>query len=65
METFKTIVTLVTSFFIGFGLWYMVFWFITMEPNLFIWGMWTKVTYLILSFVASSGFTETLFKDGL
>lgn len=65
MERFKFIVTLVTSLFIGFGLWFMVFWFLTMEPNLFIWEPWVKITYLILSFVATSGVSETLFKDRL
>jgi hypothetical protein len=63
METFKTIVGIVTSFFFGFGLWFLVFWFITMEPNLFIWGMWTKVTYLILSFLASAGFSREVLED--
>lgn len=42
------------SLIIGFGVWYLIFWFVSAESNLFIWGPWTKIFYLFLA-VNSTG----------
>lgn len=54
METIKLILLLLMSLIIGFGVWYLIFWFVSAESNLFIWGPWTKIFYLFLA-VNSTG----------
>ena len=55
MEIIKLLALLLICFVFGFGFWYLIFWFVTNESNLFLWGVWTKIFYLILSFSATSG----------
>jgi hypothetical protein len=43
------------SFIFGFGFWYLVFWFITNEPNLFMWNWIIKLIYLIFGAAATEG----------
>lgn len=54
METFKLIISLFLSLILGFGVWYLIFWFVSAEVNLFLWGPWTKIFYLFLGFSSSS-----------
>lgn len=54
METIKLILLLIISLILGFGVWYLIFWFVSTESNLFIWGTWTKIFYLFLG-VNSTG----------
>lgn len=54
METIKLILLLIISLILGFGIWYLIFWFVSAESNLFIWGTWTKIFYLFLA-VNSAG----------
>ena len=46
METVKFILILILSFILGFGFWYLVFWFISNESNLFLWHPIGKIVYL-------------------
>lgn len=50
---FRVFLGVLFSIIIGFGFWYLIFWFITAEQNLFIWSGWTKTFYLIASFTSS------------
>lgn len=51
----KSILLLIISVLFGFGIWYVIFWFVSNESNLFMWHWVTKIVYLILSFTASEG----------
>ena len=63
MATLKMLLTVVLSFIFGFGFWYLIFWFITAEVNLFLWSGWTKAAYLLMSFAAVSGTFDLITKD--
>ena len=54
METVKLIISRLLSLILGFGVWYLIFWFVSAESNLFIWGPWTKVFYLFLGFSSTT-----------
>jgi len=49
MTTLKKVIQLILAFGISLGFYYLAGWFISNEPNLFIWSMVGKVVYLILS----------------
>jgi hypothetical protein len=63
MELIKVIFLFTLGFVFGFGFWYLIFWFVSNEPNLFEWHWVTKIVYLILSFTSTSGIIEALIKD--
>jgi hypothetical protein len=63
MELIKNITILVLSFVVGFGLWYLIFWFVTSEPDLFTWHWGIKIFYLILAGSSSQGTFEVLIKN--
>jgi hypothetical protein len=63
MELIKVILLFALGFVFGFGFWYLIFWFVSNEPNLFMWHSVTKIVYLILSFTSTSGTIEALIKD--
>jgi hypothetical protein len=54
------IIAILISFIFGFGFWYMIFWFLTNEPNLFLWHFVTKLSYILLSFLAIGGILTNL-----
>jgi hypothetical protein len=58
MTLIKSIIALILSLTIGFGLWYLVIWFISAESNLLAWEPWTKAFYLFFGLSASSQFLE-------
>lgn len=62
MEAFKVIFLALVGIVFGFGFWYLIFWFITTEPNLFLWHWVTKTVYLLFAFAATSGITDALIK---
>jgi hypothetical protein len=49
MIILKKITELILTFLISFGFYYLIGWFISNEPNLFIWSIFGKIVYLILS----------------
>jgi len=63
MELIKFILITIFSIIVGFGLWYLIFWFITVEPNLFLWHWATKVIFLILSVGSSSNIVDGYLKN--
>lgn len=62
MELIKNILSLLISTAFGSGVWYLVFWFVSNEPNLFTWHWITKVVYLILAGSSAQGIFEALTK---
>jgi zinc transporter ZupT len=60
MEKFKVLLTLLLSLILAFGIWYIMFWFLLNESNMFMWSLFSKVIYIILSFVSASGIAENL-----
>lgn len=59
----KLILIILLSVFFGFWFWYLIFWFITNEPNLFLWHWVTKIIYILFSLGASQGIFEGLLKN--
>jgi hypothetical protein len=60
MEKFKVLGVLLLSLILGFGIWYIMFWFLLSESNMFMWPLFSKVIYILLSFVSASGIAENL-----
>jgi hypothetical protein len=60
MEKFKVLGVLLLSLILGFGIWYIMFWFLLNESNMFIWSTFSKVIYITLSFLSASGIAENL-----
>jgi hypothetical protein len=54
MEIIKLLLLLLLSLIYGFGVWYLIFWFVSAESNLFIWGPWTKVFYMFFGLILSN-----------
>lgn len=54
METIKYILVVTFSTLFGFGLWYLIFWFISNESNLFLWHPIGKIFYLIFGIASST-----------
>ncbi len=63
MNVLKIFGILLLSFVFSFSMWYLIFWFITAEDNLFIWSRWTKAAYLLLAFLTMTGITDETFKE--
>jgi hypothetical protein len=59
----KVILSALTAILFGFGFWYLIFWFVTTEPNLFLWHWGTKTVYLLFAFASASGISEALIKE--
>jgi hypothetical protein len=49
MTVLKKSTQLILAFAMAFGFYYLVGWFISNEPNLFVWTTLGKVAYLLLS----------------
>jgi hypothetical protein len=60
MGKFKVLLTLLLSLILAFGIWYIIFWFLLNESNMFIWSIFSKIIYIILSVIAASGIVENL-----
>jgi hypothetical protein len=60
MEKFKVLGVLLLSLILAFGIWYIIFLFLLNESNMFMWPLFSKVIYIILSFVSASGIAENL-----
>ncbi len=56
----KNILIILFSLTMGFGVWYLIIWFITLNVNPFEWGLITKLIYLILGYSSSEATREGL-----
>ena len=60
MEKFKVLGVLLLSLILAFGIWYIIFLFLLNESNMFMWPLFSKVIYILLSFASASGIAENL-----
>jgi hypothetical protein len=60
LEVIKVISILLFGILLSFGGWYLIFWFLTGESDLFVWFWWVKLLYLIFSFSSLSSLFEFL-----
>lgn len=60
METIRKVFIILFSLTIGFGLWYLIFFFVSCERNAFIWTTGTKIFYVILSILTSESMLKNL-----
>jgi len=60
LEVIKAISILLFGILSSFGGWYLIFWFLTGESDLFVWFWWVKLLYLIFSFSSLSSLFEFL-----
>jgi len=63
MNMFKLLLFVCLSFIFGFGIWYLIFWFFTNEPNLFVWHWVTKTLFLMFSFSSTTGIMNSIEKE--
>lgn len=63
MFTIKFFLSVILSLVFGFGLCYLIFWFITTTQNPFEWYWITKIVYLIFALASTSGMVESITKD--
>jgi multisubunit Na+/H+ antiporter MnhE subunit len=61
-EIIIAVACLILGFVFGFGIWYLIFWFITNDPNLFAWHWAVKIIYLFISFSSTSASIKALFE---
>jgi len=50
LEILKKILIISSSLLFGFGVWYLFFWLILVNPNAFEWSIFSKILYLLLSY---------------
>jgi len=58
----KNMLIILFSLIMGFGVWFLIIWFVTLDFNLFEWGLVTKLIYLILGYSLSEITRERLTK---
>ncbi len=56
----KVILIFILGVFISFGFWYLMFWFVTGESNLFVWFWGVKLIYLVFGFSSLGKIIEIL-----
>jgi len=59
----KIFLILLASIMFSFGFWYLMFFFISKEPNLLEWHWLTKIVYLFFSFASAEGVLKGIKKD--
>ena len=60
LDILKIILIFLFGVLISFGGWYLIFWFLTGESDLFIRFWWVKLLYLIFGFSSLSSILEFL-----
>jgi hypothetical protein len=65
MHIIKIIFALLFSFVIAFGMWYLIFLFLTGEFNPLHWHWVTKIVYLFIGFSSFGGILDEMTKNGL
>jgi hypothetical protein len=59
------IIIILISLILGFSIWYFLGWFISNEPNMFLWPLYGKITYIFLSYVAANTIANILENDSI
>ena len=65
MHVIKIFFTILLSFIVAFGLWYLIFLFLTGEFNPIHWHWLTKILYLMIGFSSLNGILNEMTKNGL
>jgi hypothetical protein len=60
LDIIKVILIFILGIIISFGFWYLIFWFITGEANLFFWFWGVKLIYLVFGFSSLGKIIELL-----
>ncbi len=63
MVTIKVLFLFLLGFVFGFGFWYLIFWFVSNEPNMFVWHWVTKILYLFFGFSSTTGIINATITD--
>ncbi len=63
LDILKKILIISSSLILGFGVWYLVMWLIITNPNPFIWSLFSKLVYLILSYGSTEATRKYLMKS--
>lgn len=50
----KIILAFIFSLLLGFGSWYLIFWFLTNQSDMFLWYWPVKIIYLLLSYTTTA-----------
>jgi hypothetical protein len=62
IHTLKLILVVILSIFFAFGLWYVIFFFLTVEANPMKWHWITKFIYLYIGFASTAGIVQETYK---
>ena len=63
MYIVKFFLILILSFVVGFGFWYLVFWFVSNIKDPFQWHWITKIVYLFFGLISAGGTIDTILKE--
>lgn len=63
VDILKKILIIVSTLTMGFGFWYMVIWFLSVNSNPFEWSISTKLIYLFLSYITTETTREFLMRN--
>ncbi len=62
MNIIKTVLSIILGLIIGFGLWYLIGWFVSNQMNPLLCPWYGKIIYLIMGFLASDSMIDELGK---
>ena len=60
MQLIRSIFIILFSALFGFGVWYLVLWFLTNQPDPLQWSILTKIIYLFLGWAAMIGVAQAI-----
>lgn len=52
-----------SSTLLSFGLWYVMFFFVTTQSNAFVWNVWTKIAYILLGALTTIALIDTILRE--
>lgn len=48
---------------VSFGLWYVMFFFLTTQPNALLWNVWTKIAYVFIGAITTIALIDTILRE--
>lgn len=64
LEKFLFFILFTLAVMFGLTFWYLIFWFITEQKNLFSWELWVKIIYLLLSLNTTNNIIDFINRTG-
>lgn len=52
-----------SSTLISFILWYVMFFFLTTQPDPFLWNVWTKIAYVFIGAITTIALIDTILRE--